>query len=268
MQLSGALTNFAEAALLNHLLGGVTYTPPSNIYFACFTSAASDATPGSEPAANTGYERVMVGNSLTSFPSSTAQSKSLNVQLDFNQAVGNQGPIVGIGAFDAATSGHLLARWEFDQPVSVLTGNALSLPAGSLSLVFATGGFSNYVKNAFFNMMFGGVQMSNLANIFFAYLGSANSDVSAGNALTGASRVAVANSTSNFPVVTDGSKQLASEVLWPVATADQGTATHAAIFDAASGGNYLGGWTLPSSLTVNTGVQPKLIANSVTFALD
>lgn len=55
----------------------------------------------------------------------------------------------------------------------------------------------------------------------------------------GYARVAVTNNLTNFPTAAGGMKNMVTEQLFPISTADWGTIVAMAIFDAAIAGNML-----------------------------
>lgn len=57
-------------------------------------------------------------------------------------------------------------------------------------------------------------------------------------------------------------------VEWPTATADWGTITHVAVFDALSGGNMLVYAALTASKTIATGDVLRIPANDLDITLD
>lgn len=66
-------------------------------------------------------------------------------------------------------------------------------------------------------------------------------------------RVAVVNNSANYPASTAATKTNGSAITWPTATGTWGAIAAVGIFDAATGGNYLIGWTLPTAVSVVSG---------------
>ena len=66
-------------------------------------------------------------------------------------------------------------------------------------------------------------------------------------------RVAVTNNATNFPAASSRAKANGTVVQFPTASGSWGTVTHFVLYDASSGGNFLGWGNLTSSLAVGTG---------------
>lgn len=127
-------SDYLEAALLNHLFGGVAYTVPGTYYFALFTSAPNDTGGGTEVnTSGTNYSRKSVTNNTTNFPTITAPaSKTNGASIDFTTASAAWGTVVAFGIYDAATSGNLLFWGDLTTARSVLTGDTPRFAAGAL----------------------------------------------------------------------------------------------------------------------------------------
>lgn len=65
--MTGSFSDYLEKKLLDHVLGGVAYTPPATVYVGLATEAITDATTGTTVAEPTGgaYARVAVTNNAT-----------------------------------------------------------------------------------------------------------------------------------------------------------------------------------------------------------
>jgi hypothetical protein len=76
------------------------------------------------------------------------------------------------------------------------------------------------------------------------------------------SRVTVANTLTEWPASSGGSKANANEILFPAASGSWGTLTHYAIFEESGGMIFHGALTAP--LAVSLGQQPKFAAGALT----
>lgn len=82
----------------------------------------------------------------------------------------------------------------------------------------------------------------------------------------GYARVAVTNNTTNFPAASAGSKSNGTEIAFATPTGSWGTVTHAALFDASSGGNMLDFFALDASKAIDASSAPvKISAGSMTI---
>ena len=118
--------------------------------------------------------------------------------------------------------------------------------------------------------------------LYFGLLTAAPSDSSAGTEVSGGSyaRVSVASTLANWAGTqaaastsassgTSGTTSNNGTVTFPAPTANWGTITHMAVFDASSGGNMLIYSALATSKTVNNGdAAPSFAAAAFTFQID
>lgn len=127
-------SDYLEAALLNHLFGGVAYTVPGTYHFALFTAAPNDAGGGTEVnTSGTGYARVPVTNNTTNFPTIVAPNAKSNGQpIAFGNASTNWGTVTAFGIYDAGTGGNLLFWGDLTTPRSVLLGDTPRFATGAL----------------------------------------------------------------------------------------------------------------------------------------
>jgi hypothetical protein len=113
-----ALSNYLENKIIDWLLRGQAFTPPTDVYVGLFTVTPSDTGGGTEVSGGS-YARVQVASSLanwagtqsagsTDASSGTGGTTSNNGSITFPAPTANWGTIVAIGVFDASTSGNLL----------------------------------------------------------------------------------------------------------------------------------------------------------------
>lgn len=137
-----AKTNYLENQMIDWFFRGQTFTPPTNLHFALFTVAPTDAGGGTEVSGGS-YARVSVARSLTSFAGTqsagsttastgTGGTTSNNAAITFPAPTANWGSIVGMGVYDASTGGNLLFYGNLTQAKTVNNGDAApSFPAGT-----------------------------------------------------------------------------------------------------------------------------------------
>jgi hypothetical protein len=120
------------------------------------------------------------------------------------------------------------------------------------------------------------------ATLYVALLTAAPSDAGGGTEVSGGSyaRVAVTSSLTNWAGTqgagtttassgTSGTTSNNNAITFPAPTANWGVVTHAAIYDASSGGNLVAWSALSASKTVNNGdAAPSFPAGSLTFQID
>ena len=81
-------------------------------------------------------------------------------------------------------------------------------------------------------------------------------------------RVAVANTTANWPAASGGSKSNGSVIAFAQATGNWGTMAYWVIFDASTAGNMIAYGALSSSVSVTSGVTPDFPVGALTLAAD
>lgn len=120
------------------------------------------------------------------------------------------------------------------------------------------------------------------ATLFVGLFTAAPGEAGGGTEVTGGSyaRVSVTSSLANWAgtqgagttVASTGSSGTTSNnnaITFPAPTANWGVVTHAAVFDASTGGNPIFYSALASSKTVNNGdAAPSFVAGSLTFQID
>jgi hypothetical protein len=126
-----ALSNYLENALINGTLRASSYTAPSTVYVALFTSDPTDAGSGTE-CSGTSYARQ---SATFASPSNGASSTSADVQ--FPQAGGSWGTITHFGIFDALTSGNLMYHGALTTSKVIETGDVFKIASGSLTVTLA-----------------------------------------------------------------------------------------------------------------------------------
>lgn len=145
-----AMSDYLENKLVDFLLRSGTFTKPSTIYVALFTSNPTDAGGGTEVStSSTGYARVQVGPGDTAWNATqggTSGNSSGTGGLTDNAAdivfgtptTNNWGTVTGWGLFDASTGGNLLIWGALGTPKAVNAGDsAPRFQAGAIDITFA-----------------------------------------------------------------------------------------------------------------------------------
>jgi hypothetical protein len=130
--MAGSLSDFSEDEILDHLLGGATYTPPATLYLAVFTAAPTDAGGGTEVTGGS-YARLAITNNLTNFPASSGGAKSNGAVLDMVTASAGWGTVVAYALFDASSAGNMLGWADLTSSVIINNGDTLRFAAGALT---------------------------------------------------------------------------------------------------------------------------------------
>lgn len=126
------LSNYAENALINHLLRNTPLTPPATVYLALFTALTdAEAGTGTEVAA-TGYARQPV-----SFDAPTDGATANAADVEFGPLDGS-GTVTHAAIFDAALGGNALtAITALAAPKAWTAGDTIVFAAGDVDFSLA-----------------------------------------------------------------------------------------------------------------------------------
>lgn len=132
---AGEISNYLCHKLLDRAFRNQAYAKPDT-YIGLVTTASSDTAAGTEVSGGS-YARVQVNPNGGSSPVwNTAASGALDNDddIEFPQATGDWGTVVGVVVFDASSSGNMLCydNGMEDQPVG--DGDEVTFPAGSLDI--------------------------------------------------------------------------------------------------------------------------------------
>jgi hypothetical protein len=126
-----AMSNYLETALINATLRNTTYTSPSVVYAALFTSDPTDAGTGTEVSGGS-YTRKSI---TFGAPSNGASTNSAAVEFD--QATGSWGTITHFGIYDASTSGNLLYHGALTTSKTIDSGDVFKFSTSNISVTLA-----------------------------------------------------------------------------------------------------------------------------------
>ena len=124
-------SNYLENALINATLRNTTYTSPTTVYVALYSSDPTDADTGTEIAGGS-YARTAV---TFGTPSNGVSTNSADVT--FPTATGSWGTVSHVGVRDASTAGNLLYHAQLAVSKTVGTGDIFKISSGNLSVTLA-----------------------------------------------------------------------------------------------------------------------------------
>lgn len=132
--------------------------------------------------------------------------------------------------------------------------------------------FSTKWRNEVLNYLFGGTAPTLPSSIYIGLHVGGSPPSADGTGVVepvgnGYARVAVVRNTTNFPASTTGQIKNGTAITFPKATGSWGTATHYAIFDAATGGNVLDVGDIPTDKAIGVDDTPSIGANGLTISL-
>ena len=125
------MSNYLENALINATLRNPSYTSPTTVYLALYTSDPTDADTGTEVSGGS-YARQAI---TFGAPSNGVSTNS--AAIEFPQAGGSWGTVSYVGIRDASTAGNLLFHTALDASKTIATGDVFRVAIGSLSVAFA-----------------------------------------------------------------------------------------------------------------------------------
>ena len=127
------MSNYLENALINATLRNTSYTSPTTVYVALYTTDPTDADTGTEVSTSgTAYARTAV---TFGAPSNGVSTNSADVT--FPTATGSFGTVTHVGLRDASTAGNLLYHSPLDDSKSVGIGDVFKITTGNLSVTLA-----------------------------------------------------------------------------------------------------------------------------------
>lgn len=126
-----AMSNYLENALINATLRNTSYTSPTTVYAALFTSDPTDAGTGTEVSGGS-YTRKAI---TFGAPSNGASTNSAAVEFD--QATGSWGTITHFGIYDASTSGNLLYHGALTTSKTIDSGDVFKFSTSNISVTLA-----------------------------------------------------------------------------------------------------------------------------------
>jgi hypothetical protein len=126
-----AMSNYLENAIVNAVLRNTSYTSPTTVYVALFTSDPTDAGTGTEVSGGS-YARKAI---TFGAPSNGVTSNSATVTFD--QATGSWGTVTYMALYDASTSGNMLIYGALTTSKTITTGDVFSFAISALSVTFA-----------------------------------------------------------------------------------------------------------------------------------
>jgi hypothetical protein len=125
------MSNYLENALINVTLRNTSYTTPTTVYLALYTTDPTDADTGTEVTGGS-YARQAV---TFGAPSNGASTNS--AAIEFPQCTLAWGTVTHVGIRDALTTGNLLYHTPLDASKTIASGDIFKIAIGSLSVTLA-----------------------------------------------------------------------------------------------------------------------------------
>lgn len=125
------MSNYLENALINGTIRATSYTAPSVVYLALYTSDPTDADVGTECSGGS-YARQSI-----TFGAPSNGASTTTADITFPQATTSLGTVAYIGIRDALTAGNLLYHTPLDTSKVIDVGDIFKIAAGSLTVTLA-----------------------------------------------------------------------------------------------------------------------------------
>lgn len=282
-------TDFGENKIVDKLRGNGT--PPYGVSWWIALASAADDT-GITEITGTDLARVGVARSLaawagTQAPGSTLASSgsshqtSNNADVVFDAALSDRGTATHYALCDALTGGNVWAWLPLSDAIVINSGDAPTLPAGSLVMSLGvTGGLTNYAANKLIDEIWRGQNWAWPATVYLAWFTGAPSNAGGGIEVSAPSYARAAlvpsltslsgtqgDGTTGASSGTSGKSSNNAALSFPAPAEDWGIVVNLGTFDAATAGNLL----LQKALTPKTisggGSAPSAAAHKYSFTL-
>lgn len=115
------ISNYLAQSLLNAVFRGESYTTPTTVYLALYTSDPTAADTGSEVGGGA-YARQPITLSAPVAEGGKQTIKNTD-DIEFDVATADWGTVTHVGIRDAATGGNLLYFGPLETPRSILSGD-------------------------------------------------------------------------------------------------------------------------------------------------
>lgn len=130
-----AASDYLEDKLLDHVLGGTTYTQPTTLYLALFTASTGLET--NSPSAEVSTSSTGYGRQTVTFAAASSGSAATNATVTFTTATANWGTVTHVAVMDASTGGNVLFHGAVTASKTIETGDTFQVSSGNLTISLA-----------------------------------------------------------------------------------------------------------------------------------
>lgn len=121
-------SNYLENKLLDHTLAVATYTRPTTVYLALYTSNPADDNSGTE-VSGSGYSRQAI-----TFGAASGGTSTNTGAVTFTASGGSFGTVSHFSIFDASSGGNMLCYGSLDAARTIASGESLTFPIASVNI--------------------------------------------------------------------------------------------------------------------------------------
>ena len=265
--MAGSLSDYAENAILDHLLMRTTFTQPTNLYVGLSTSTIADASTGGACGETTGTDYLRVV--MNSWDTASSRATENTDVVTFAEAGGDWGTITDWFVADATVDGNIIAYGTFSTEKAVGTGDNASIAAGGIDISVDAGGMSTYLANEILDHVFKTGEFGMPAALYVGLSTSTIADATSGDAcgeVTGTNYSRKQCDT--WTTAAAGSLENVAAITFDIASGSWGTVTDFFIADATADGNILFYETADASKVVGTNDTVQFDAEAFTISLD
>lgn len=126
--MAGNASNYLEDKILEHVLGVNSFTMPSNLYLALFSTNPTETISAGTELSGAGYARIEI-----TFDAASGGSIANDTTEDFPEA-SDTWEFEYWAIFDASTSGNGLFYGQWNEPKTVLAGQQFRVRPGDIVL--------------------------------------------------------------------------------------------------------------------------------------
>jgi len=133
-----AASNYLENKVLDHVLGGSSYSQPASLYVGLFTNTSGSAATNLE--AGTLTDEVSGGSyarKAATFSAASSGTASTSATITFDAATANWGTITHVAIIDASTSGNVLFWGAVTTSKTIESGDTFQISGSNLSVSLA-----------------------------------------------------------------------------------------------------------------------------------
>ena len=236
-----SLSNFLEDELLDHVLNGLSYTPPATVYVALSTADPLDTGAGLAEPAGGSYARTAV-----TFGAAASRRVTNSGAVTFPTATGAWGTITHYALMDASSGGNVLASAALAASKSIISGNTASFAIGQIYAEFSAGAISDYLANKLLDRAFRN-QAYTAPATYLALTTATVSDTSTGSTITEPSGNNYSRKLVNvnggaspaWSLASGGAASNGADTHMATPSGSWGTIVAMALVDASSAGNLL-----------------------------
>jgi hypothetical protein len=132
--MAGSINDATENKILDHIVGKTSYTMPSTVYVALFTTAVTDTGGGTEVTGGSYARKLTAGADWTAAAAGASSNAAI---ITFVTPTGSWGTVTHfalMASVSGVTAADYIAWADLTSSQAIGTGNAVSFAIGALAL--------------------------------------------------------------------------------------------------------------------------------------